>query len=310
MSVGLAAQETTVFLDRLRDIHGTIDVTIGCINSPTNVTVTGDKSQMDTLESWLRERSIFVRRLKVDVAYHSRHMNDTASEYSKRIQRLQPGRTPKTPMIMFSTITASQVAPSQLCHSDYWIKNMVSPVKFSETLIYMCKHSDTSQRKRLGQPIQHNIAATDILEIGPHSTLKGPIREILQTLHKGSAIQYRSVLVRNAPSVQILLETIGRLHCSGYRVDLLAANRLSGKSEIALIDLPEYPFNHTRRHWLESRISKGYRFRKFGRLDLLGAPSSDLNPLDAQWRNVIRMKECPWIEDHKVGCANPANGQY
>ena len=206
---------------------------------------------------------------------------------------------------MFSTVTASQVTSNRLCQSEYWINNMVSPVRFSDTLIHMCKVSETFQRKKLGQAIQHNIAPTDILEIGPHSTLKGPIRDILKTVPKGNMIQYHSVLLRNAPSVHVLLETIGRLHCSGYCIDLKAANRLSEKSETALIDLPEYPFNHTRRHWLESRISKGYRFRKFGRLDLLGTPNSDPNTLDAQWRNVIRLKECPWIEDHKVGCSNP-----
>ena len=85
MSVGLAVQEATVFLDRLSHVYETTNVAIGCINSPNNVTVTGDKLQMDTLESWFKENSIFTRRLNVGVAYHSTHMNEIADEYSAKI---------------------------------------------------------------------------------------------------------------------------------------------------------------------------------------------------------------------------------
>ena len=301
MSVGLPEHESHAYCDRLSNLYGTVDVTVGCINSPTNVTLTGDRAQMDTLESWLREKSVFVRRLKVDVAYHSRHMNEIASDYSGMIQHLEPGETPRTPIAMFSTVSGTLVSARQLCNSEYWVKNMLSPVRFSETLTQICAQSAKSKRKRLGQPIQHHITATDLLEIGPHSALRGPIRETLNAVPNGSAIQYHSALARNADAVRTLLETTGRLYCSGYPVNLLAANRLTGKSEVVLTDLPEYSFNHSRRHWLESRTSKGYRFRKSGRLDLLGTPSSDWNPLDAQWRNVIRLNECPWIEDHKVG---------
>ena len=202
-------------------------------------------------------------------------MNDIAFEYSTVVQSLQPGNPPKSPIIMFSTVSTSQVSSRQLCQSDYWVKNMVSPVRFSETLALVCTQSVKSKRKRLGQPIPHQIATTDLVEIRPHSALKALIRETLQRVPKSGAIQYHSVLARYGSAMQVMLEIIGQLHCSGYPVNLLAAEWISGKSEICLTNLPEYPFNHSRRHWLESRTSKGYRFCKAGQIDLLGAPSTD-----------------------------------
>ena len=53
MSVGLSENEMHVYFDRLSNAYESIDVQIGYVNSPTNVTLTGDRIQIDTLESWL-----------------------------------------------------------------------------------------------------------------------------------------------------------------------------------------------------------------------------------------------------------------
>lgn len=77
-----------------------------------------------------------------------------------------------------------------------------------------------------------------------------------------------------------------------------------------LVDLPSYPFNHTRKYWVESRISKNFRFRQTASHELLGTPVADWNPLDARWRNIIRLSQRQWIQDHKVHDTNtyPAAG--
>jgi acyl transferase domain-containing protein len=67
-----------------------------------------------------------------------------------------------------------------------------------------------------------------------------------------------------------------------------------------LIDLPPYSFNHTQSYWPEGRLSKNFRFRKFARHDLIGAPVPDWNSQDPKWRNIIRIAETPWLKDHKV----------
>ena len=48
-------------------------VDIACENSPDNITLSGDKEQLDTIIQSLKINfpDIFVRLLRVDVAYHS-----------------------------------------------------------------------------------------------------------------------------------------------------------------------------------------------------------------------------------------------
>ena len=70
-----------------------------------------------------------------------------------------------------------------------------------------------------------------------------------------------------------------------------------------MTDLPEYPFDHSVSHWLESRISSRFRTHHQGKIDLLGKPVADWNPLEAKWRNNIRVSEMPWIEDHTINGA-------
>ncbi|MCJ1393517.1 hypothetical protein MMC18_006392 [Xylographa bjoerkii] len=67
-----------------------------------------------------------------------------------------------------------------------------------------------------------------------------------------------------------------------------------------LVDLPQYPFDHTESYWSESRLSRNFRFRQFPRHDLLGAPISDWDATEAQWRHFLRHSENPWITDHKI----------
>lgn len=65
-----------------------------------------------------------------------------------------------------------------------------------------------------------------------------------------------------------------------------------------LTDLPAYPFNHSQHYWFESRLSRNFRFRKHARHELLGTPVADWNPMEAKWRNYIKVAEHPWIRDH------------
>ena len=85
-----------------------------------------------------------------------------------------------------------------------------------------------------------------------------------------------------------MLETVGRLHCIGYSTDVKKAFGFSGDRRKCLTDLPEYPFDHSKSYWHESRLSKSHRFRKYARNDLLGNRVFDWNPLEARWRNIIR----------------------
>ena len=299
MSVGMSETEAATFL-QLAQARG-LSATVACVNSPNNVTISGSRSSLSSMKTSLDEAGIFARDLPVTVGYHSPQMNAIAEDYANALGDLAMGEAPINPVIMVSTVTDKRVTTAELNQVSYWVHNMVRPVRFSQALTSLLAPSSTSVKK-IGAKRKDTLFLSDLLEIGPHSALRAPIKSILGKVSRGTEVAYRSLLVRNMSAKGTVLDAMGYLFCKGYGVlldqinfadkELQQANRLS--------DLPAYPFNHSKSHWTESRIARSHRLREFGRLDLLGTPSEDWNHLEARWRNIIRVSQTPWVEDHIV----------
>ena len=178
---------------------------------------------------------------------------------------------------------------------------MVSPVKFMHAITHVCSQSS----KKLGQKFNANknsVMIDHFLEIGPHAALQGPLRDILHAQGKASDIGYSSMLFRGKSALVSALEAAGNLYCIGYPVNLRNVNR-SGKElrePSMLTNLPAYPFNHDKKYWLESRLSKDYRFRRNPAHEFLGTASLDWNLLEPRWRKIITQADDKWIKDHQV----------
>lgn len=144
---------------------------------------------------------------------------------------------------------------------------------------------------------------TYLVEIGPHAALQGPLREIMRACPRGDSIGYGSVLKRGQSATESTLSLMGTLHSIGVGLDLRVINDLSTEERVSrslLVDLPEYPFDHSQKYWHESRLSANYRFRQYAPAELLGVRSRDWNPSDARWRHFLRAGEMPWIQQHVV----------
>ncbi|KAL9618384.1 MAG: hypothetical protein Q9160_006892 [Pyrenula sp. 1 TL-2023] len=301
MAVGQSeANMRKYFLQVQKKLGSELQIGVGCINSPHSVTVTGKTDQIDMLEQILQEHDIFTRKIQVSVAYHSPYMSCISRDYLSKIGRVAApaGTSPKEAICMLSSVSGSRIPHSDLCKADYWIENLVSPVRFSDALTNLCRPSASNANAcQLLQP------PNDILEIGPHSTLQGPTREILKAI-KAPAIQYQSLLVRNVSARQSLLTTAGGLHCRGHTMSLSSVNEPSHpqarKPKAPLHNLPEYPFDHSRKYWREGRISENHRFRPHPRNTFLGVRATDWNPLEAKWRMMIRVEDNQWIDDHRI----------
>lgn len=135
-----------------------------------------------------------------------------------------------------------------------------------------------------------------LLEIGPHSALSSPLREICGAQEKGPEGIYVPTVVRDTPPMIGLFNTAGRLHQHAVDIDFLAIN---GKGNV-LTDLPLYPWDHDQRYWDESRILKEWRQQKFRHHEILGSrvvESTDLNP---SWRNLLSTRTAEWLNDHQL----------
>lgn len=268
---------------------------VACVNSPSSVTVSGDIEAINELQARLEVDKIFARKLKVQVAYHSHHMQTIASDYLKVLEHLETGQS--NGIRFYSSVTGDLVGNHDLT-GDYWVKNMISPVLFSDSLRNMCLEPSKPGRRRA----RALKTAVDVLiEVGPHSALAGPIRQTLVSMDlEQSQVFYSSCLIRDRDATETALELASSLFVRGFSIDMTAVNfPEEGIARKVLVDLPPYPWNH-KSYWHESRLSLDYRFRQFPRHDLLGVPVSDFNVLEPRWRNIIRISELPWLRDHQI----------
>jgi acyl transferase domain-containing protein len=297
LAVGLGSADAALQIEELGPKYR---LTIACINSPKNVTVSGSEGAIDALKALLDTQKIFARKLQVQTAYHSDFMQPITAEYRTLIGTLQPGtwhglRVPA----FYSSLTGKQASSEDLLSPSYWVNNLASTVKFSDAVTQMLADSKP-RAKQLRQ--QASFPISELVEIGPHAALRGPIREIMDQIADVDSVTYTSILRRGASAVDTALEVASWLYCRGHAVDILALSTKSAdeRSPQMLINLPGYAFDHSKQYWNESRLYKSYRFRKVGRHELLGAPVPDWDPSNAIWRNWIRISENPWILDHRV----------
>lgn len=287
MAVGLSAKKAGEWLGKVT--NG--DVVIACINSPTSVTLSGDTTAIDQLLQLLKQDGIFARKLLVDTAYHSPHMQAIAQEYYEWICDLEPAE-PTDGCTMHSSVTGSIITSDQLGVVN-WVRNLTSPVRFSDAVHDMLRPAKDGKRS------EEN--AVDILiEIGPHTALQGPVMQTLSA-HNILNIPYYSAVVREKHAIDTALTLAGTLWSRGYDVHVQEINAYGTYHAMKpLVDLPTYPWKHSQRYYHDVRLEKEYLFRNRPNLSLIGAPTPSLAQREHSWRRIIRLSEEPWIADHKV----------
>ncbi|OBT83082.1 hypothetical protein VE02_08865 [Pseudogymnoascus sp. 03VT05] len=243
-------------------------VVVACINSPNSTTLSGDLAAIDEVESLLKKDGLFARKLKVPMAYHSSHMSHMAQEYAERLRDILPGDNTWTGALFTSPVTGGIVTSPKAFTPEHWVHNLTSPVLFSQAFESMCFSPTASSIQGSNVDI--------IVEIGAHSTLAGPIRQILES--RNVKMPYTSCLKRSVNAVETMQDL----------------------KQTFVHDLPSYQWNHTVPYWVEPRISKEMKNKRFPPHELLGALLAGTNGLTPTWRNFIRLSDIEWLRDHQV----------
>ena len=291
LAVQLGERRLESYLSRLT--HGQVHV--ACLNTPTSSTASGDESAIMELKSLLDLSSIASQRLKVDTAYHSHHMEATAEAYAQDLHDLE-WKTATTSVRFYSSVSA--VERSSDFGPAYWVENLVSKVRFSQAVENICLMiRDISS----GGPSCYN----SFVEIGPHTTLTRPVKQILTHLKlETSQFNCVSTLTREHDSFKTMLQTAATLFNHGVAVDLSHVNSFThvpvGRDLAPISDLPPYPWNHSSSYWYESRLSRGHRLRQHPYHDLLGLRSLETSDLDPVWRHTVGADSLPWLKDHVI----------
>lgn len=271
-AIGMGADEVGGYLQ--------MGVVIACENSPKSVTVAGDTEAVDSMVRGIKESrpDVMARLLQVDMAYHSHHMKEIGGNYYSLMKdKIAPKKPNK---LFFSSVTGEQLTEAPEFSPQYWQANMESTVRFSSAVSAIIS--------------QASIKNFIFLEVGPHSALAGPLRQI-QAQHSTSS-PYVSVLTRHQNDLECFLACSGTLYTLNARIDL---TRVIPHGTV-LPDLPRYPWNHSERHWYESRLTKEWRHREYEYHDLLGIRVPESTDANILFRNLFHLDNAPWIRDHLV----------
>ncbi|KAI0015978.1 ketoacyl-synt-domain-containing protein [Xylariomycetidae sp. FL0641] len=263
-------------------------VKIACFNSPSSLTISGDEAGIDELKNTVDEKQLFNRKLFVDTAYHSHHMNLLAKDYQESLAQVSPPTA--TEVRFHSSLLGRRIEGSEL-ESSYWVQNLTCPVRFTEAVQSMVAPTG-----------EHRTGVNMLLELGPHSAMQGPLKQILKAAGGDVAkIPYASALLRKKDAVETALEVAGALFTRGAVLDFEAINfPKRGKTPMLLTDLPRYSWNYSARYWHESRMTQLHKNRTAPRSDILGTLANFSNDLEPTWRNIVRLDDLPWIQHHKI----------
>ena len=281
MAVGLSSKKVRSYLD------GT-SVQVACINSPQAVTLSGNKAELVDIEQSLKKAGLFARLLRVDAAYHSSYMSPIAGKYQdlleKHVDWPKLSDNAGESAIMFSSTLGKKKTGN--LGPDYWVKNMVSPVLFSQAVNQMIT--------------QETNIVDYLVEIGPSNALSGPVNQIKKAA--SSSIDYISAWKRGPEAVQTMLESAGKLFTIGCPINLAPFNEDNEHDPPNFIsDLPNYSWNHSTKYWHETESSTDWRYRKFLHHDLLGSKILGTPWSRPIWKNVLQVSEITWIRDHLLG---------
>ena len=287
IAVGTSENDTEDLITGLK--QGT--AVVACINSPTSVTISGDELAVEEVHSRAEAKGLFSRKLRVDTAYHSHHMEMVAPEYEKAIAGIR--HVSGSGEVSFhSSLTGKKENMFDFDHA-YWSDNLTSPVKFFQALQSLCStHASKEERQELV-----------LIEIGPHPALEGPIKQGLGRLKaEAPKATYLPTLVREQNAVESMQRAAASLFMAGCDLSIHPINNPASpepKVEI-LTNLPPYVWNHAQRYWHSSRIGHNHQFRSFGRNDILGSLSDEASELEPVWRLVLDPDDVPWLRHHKV----------
>lgn len=274
-------------------------VVIAASNSPESITLSGDLDAIDEVKEILDDEGKFARLLKVDSAYHSHHMIPASQPYIDAVKKvgiriLNPPASAGYP-VWTSSVLEEDITFSKhknLLSAEYWSKNMVSPVLFSQAIEYA-----------IGVHGPFDLA----IEVGPHPALKAPAQATINAI-SGQSLPYTGLLRRGANDVEAFAEGLGYVWQS-LGQNAVDFAKLENQGHAAphestaprlLKDLPTYPWEHDREYWHESRFSKALRNNTQSPHLLLGARVPDGTQSEVRWRNYLNIREVPWLVHHQI----------
>lgn len=268
-------------------------ISVAAYNSPSSVTLSGDKDVVEQVSLVLDDEEKFNRVLRVQTAYHSHHMEPCVGRYREALAACAVSiLTPARHCPWFSSVYGGrEVLTTDNLAVEYWVNNMVQPVLFADAV---------SAAAAAGSKLQpHTLAWA---EIGPHPALKSPAMETIKSL-KLQKVVYGGTLSRGKDDIDAMAGFLGWLWSAcgqtGLALDQYAA-QFSPDALVPIRQLPSYPWDHDNSYEFEARESHAHRFREMPPHRLLGVPTNSSGDKEYRWKNFLSTEEIPWLTGHQI----------
>lgn len=268
LAVGLSHKEA------LKAIAGhEATVSIAAVNGPNMVALAGDAAPLEMIDAELQKKDIFTRYLKVNVPFHSHHMEPLKEELISSLLHLKPMKAEKP---LYSTVSGKQESGEHLV-SEYWYRNVRETVFFSDAVQHMIRDG-------------YDL----FVEIAPHPILSVGVNELfaLNKIKKGLIVPS---LRRGSDEELTMQYSLGLLYNQGYKINW---ERFFGV-EKQFVKTPAYQWQH-QSYWFETEEHRQKRSGKKEFVFIEEKKKSAIGDSQEIWDLALNKSIHLFLDDHKV----------
>ncbi|XUL94496.1 SDR family NAD(P)-dependent oxidoreductase (plasmid) [Streptomyces galilaeus] len=253
------------------------EVAVATVNGPRSTVVSGATDALDVLVERWKADGVRARRIPVDYASHSPHVEGIRDEL---LQLLEPVAPVSAPVAFYSTVEAGPIDTAGLT-GEYWFRNLRRTVEFEDTV-----------RTLLGEGF------TGFVECSPHPVLTVGLQETFEAAGvEGQAVAVGS-LRRDEGGWERFVLSAAQAFVQGVPVDWSTVVPQAS----ARVELPTYAFQH-QHYWLAPHepaatgadlgaASSGHPLLTA----TLELPGSDAVLLTGR----LTPRTAPWLADHTL----------
>ncbi|MEV3915175.1 SDR family NAD(P)-dependent oxidoreductase [Streptomyces canus] len=252
-------------------------ISVAAVNGPSSTVVSGDAWALDELFAVLEGEGVRVRRVPVDYASHSVHVEAIEGELAGLLAPVEPQASA---VPFYSTVTGG-VIDTAMMDAGYWYTNLRRTVLFEDTVRALLTDGHST-----------------FVEISPHPVLAVGLQETFEDA-EATTVSVGS-LRRDDGGLDRLLLSAAELYVQGVPVDWRAAFAVASARTV---DLPTYAFQRSR-YWLEPAQGAAQDLSAAGLKTaghpLLGAAVELADDGGVVLTSRLSLRTHPWLADHAV----------
>ncbi|MFJ9612228.1 acyltransferase domain-containing protein, partial [Kitasatospora sp. NPDC101176] len=216
------------------------------------------------------------RRIPVDYASHSHHVEPLHHHLTQLLAHIKPQRTE---IEFYSTVTGDVLDTTELT-ADYWYRNLRQTVRLDETVRAL-------HRDRFGL----------FIESSPHPVLTYGIQQTLDEVDPSGSVAVLGTLRRDQDDHAQFLTALATAWTSGAPLTRWTTHDRTPTHT----DLPTYPFQRTR-HWITPQTGSGTPSALgLAPTDHLFLKTATTHPDGTTtYTGTLNLTTHPWLTDHTI----------